>query len=163
MSNFKATIKSKLEAYFDIKESYTLGEVEFPLYAVFNQRNAKYMLLKNVEIYAFENNEHIFLKTLDQPLCSEDLVWLKSFLEKHVKDIITYDKDHMSSSITMIFESKMPENSVQKQLEKFKFYKSFAFGFKGWVNAKVMLIDPTSDCGIANKLGRDDLKKFIKK
>jgi hypothetical protein len=91
----------------------------------------------------------------------KDLDWLKSFLDDHLKDIVVYDEEHMSSVVTVIFEAPMPSLEVQKKLAKFKYYKSFSFGLKGWVNAKVMLIDPALNSGITNKLGKGDLKKFV--
>jgi len=161
MQEYKAFLKDGLERYFDIKEDYELGSHNFELYASFNQRNAKYMLLKNVEIYAFKNNEYIFLKKLDRAFDLEDLKWLRAFLDENLQNIIEYDKEHMSSVVTVIFEAPMPDEKIQKQLLKFKYYKSFSFGLRGWVNAKVMLIDPVSRNGITNKLGKGDLDRFV--
>ncbi len=161
MQEYKDYLKSGLQSYFDVEENYMLGKDNFELYATFNQRHAKYMLLRDVEIYAFKSNEYLFLKKLNRPMTVKDLDWLKSFLDDHLKDIVVYDEEHMSSVVTVIFEAPMPSLEVQKKLAKFKYYKSFSFGLKGWVNAKVMLIDPALNSGITNKLGKGDLKKFV--
>lgn len=161
MQEYKDYLKSGLQSYFDIEENYMLGKDNFELYATFNQRHAKYMLLRDVEIYAFKSNEYLFLKKLNRPMTLKDLDWLKSFLDDHLKDIVVYDEEHMSSVVTVIFEAPMPSLEVQKKLAKFKYYKSFSFGLRGWVNAKVMLIDPALNSGITNKLGKGDLKKFV--
>lgn len=161
MQAYRTFLRGGLERYFDIHEDYELGNHNFELYASFNQRNAKYMLLKNMEIYAFQNNEYVFHKKLDHTFDVNDLEWLKQFLDEYLHKIVEYDNEHMSSVVTLIFEGPMPDKTIQKQLSKFKYYKSFSFGLKGWVNAKVILVDPVSNQGITNKLGKEDLKRFV--
>jgi hypothetical protein len=161
MELYKDYLKSGLEAYFDIEEDIAIGKDSFDLMATFNQRNAKYMLFKNVEIYSFTANEYLFLKKFDRPLELSDLNWLKDFLDENIRDIVTYDEEHMSSVVTFILEAPMPLEEIAKKLTKFKYYKSFSFGLRGWVNAKVILIDPVLNDGITNKLAKGDLKKFV--
>ncbi len=161
MQEYKDYLISGLQSYFDVEENYMLGKDNFELYATFNQRHAKYMLLRDVEIYAFKSNEYLFLKKLNRPMTLKDLEWLKSFLDDHLKDIVVYDEEHMSSVVTVIFEAPMPLLEVQKKLARFKYYKSFSFGLRGWVNVKVMLIDPALNSGITNKQGKGDLEKFV--
>jgi hypothetical protein len=50
MQEYKDYLKSGLQSYFDVEENYMLGKDNFELYATFNQRHAKYMLLRDVEI-----------------------------------------------------------------------------------------------------------------
>ena len=161
MQEYRQHLKNGLQTYFDIQEDYVLGKDKFEMFATFNQRNAKYMLLKNVEVYAFTNNEYIFHKKLDRTFEDSDIKWLDNFLDKHINEIVVYDKEHMSSTVTFIFEADMPHPDIQKKISKYKYYKSFMFGFKGWVNAKLMLIDPTRSSGITNKLGKNDLERFV--
>ena len=161
MQAYRTFLKGGLERYFDIQEDYKLGNHNFDLFASFNQRNAKYMLLKDIEVYAFQNNEYILHRKLDHTFDNNDLEWLKRFLDNNLDQIVSCDKEHMSSVVTFIFESTMPNEKIQKQLSKFKYYKSFSFGLKGWVNVKVMLVDPISNGGITNKLAKGDLKRFL--
>ena len=161
MLGYKEYLKESLQAYFDIEENYELGQEKFDLYASFNQRNAKYMLLKNVEVYAFTSNEYIFHKKMESAISDAEILWIKAFIKENLDKIVSHDGEHMSSVLTFIFEGPMPDEKTQKKIEKFKYYKSFSFGLKGWVNTKVMLIDPVQKDGITNKLGRQDLQRFI--
>lgn len=161
MQEYREFLKCGLVSYFDIEEDYNFGEACFDLYATFNQRNAKYMLLKNVEIYAFTSNEYILHKRLDGALKIEDLGWMKKFLDDNLENIVDHNQEHMSSVVTFLFECPLPDKEVTKQIKKFKYYKSFKFGLKGWVNVKIMVIDPASKSGITNKLGKRDLPRFI--
>lgn len=158
---YSAYLKSGLERYFDIKENFKLGHHEFDMFANYNQRSAKYMLMKKYEMYAFKNNEYIFHKKINGDFTDEHLKWLNEFYKYHVDDIVTFDSEHMQSTITIIFECKMPSQEIIKKISKFKYYKSYSFGLKGWVNGKVLLIDPNLNDGIGNKLGQKDLKRFL--
>lgn len=157
---YKAYLRTSLERYFDIEDNYQVGNHHFDTYANFNQRNAKYMLMKKYEMYAFQNNEYVFHKKFES-FGPEELEWLQEFFDTHIDDIVSYDSEHMSSTVTLIIESQMPSKEIQKKISKFKFYKSYSFGLKGWVNAKVILIDPTINSGIGNKLGQKSLKRFL--
>ena len=75
MHEYSEFLKEKLGRYFDIEEDYSLGENQFNLFAAFNQRNAKYMMMKNLEIYAFKNNEYILYKKLEREFVEDDLLW----------------------------------------------------------------------------------------
>ncbi len=161
MQDYRGFLKEGLERYFDISEDYNLGQEKFELFATFNQRDARYMLLKDVEVYAMKSNEYILHKKINRPLEISDIEWLRSFLDDNLDNIIQRDDEHMSSVVTVIFEGPMPNKNIQKKLSKFKYYKSFAFGLKGWMNTKVMLVDPISKNGITNKLGKGDLNRFI--
>lgn len=164
MSNnnvYKDFLKEKLVRYFDIKEDCNyLGE-NFDLFATFKQRNARYMISKKMEIYSFEENEFIFYRKLNKRFIIDDLENIDSFINTNVDEIINISKDHMSSFITFILETELPIDSVTaKKIEKFKFYKSYMFGLKGWVNAKIMVINTKENQLVANKLGQRDVKKF---
>lgn len=161
MLKYREFLKSGLERYFDIQEDYELGNCKFELYASFNQKNSKYIFLKSIEVYAFNSNEYIFLRKLDESFKMKDLNWVNSFLNENLHNILDNEKDHMSSVITFLFEAPMPSEDIQKKLSKFKYYKSFFFGIRGWVNVKIMLIDPTLRSGITNKIGKGDLERFI--
>lgn len=157
---YSAFLRSGLERFFDITEDYKLGNNQFDMFANFNQRNAKYLLMKKFEMYAYQSNEYIFHKKMDS-FGQQELEWLKSFYETHVDDIVTFNSEHMSSTVTVIIETDMPSDEIQKKIAKFKYYKSYSFGLKGWVNGKILLIDSSKNRGIGNKLGQKDLERFL--
>lgn len=160
--NFKTSLKNKLEAYFDIsKKPVEYSSITFDFIAKYNQRSAKYLLVKELEYYAFENNEYILYKKIDP---SFNYNSLKHMLKQNVSNIISIDQEHMSSTISFILEIDFPLDSEKiKTIEKFKFYKSFLFGLKGWVNARLIVINPAENKGFANKLGKKELPKYLKK
>ncbi len=161
MQKYREFLETRLGAYFDLEHNYTLAKEEFNLFASFNQRNAKYMLMKKLEIYSFSNNEYILYKNLDRKFELDDLVWLKNFLDSNIKEIVNTNTEHMSSLVTFIFTCDEPDSIVEEKIKKFKYYKSFFLGLNGWVNVKIILINSVSKYGISNKLAKEDIKKFI--
>jgi hypothetical protein len=132
--------------------------------AVFNQRSARYMVMKSAEIFAFKNNEYIFYKRLDGKLNNELLEKFDNFLNEHFHEIVQVDKEHMSSVITFIICSdETPDDVIIKKIKKFKFYKSFSFGLKGWVNAKLIFINPNNESVIVNKFAKGTEKILFDK
>ncbi|MBN2797487.1 MAG: hypothetical protein JXR88_18910 [Clostridia bacterium] len=163
METYQAYLKKGLTRYFDITDEYQIGNEIFDFFAYFKQRSAKYMLLKKAEIYAYHTNEYIFHKRLNRAFAQTDLDWLKEFYANHGHKIVKRDQEHMSSTVTVIMDCVLPEGDLRKQVQKFKYYKSFAFGLKGWVNGKIILVDSSLNQGIANKVGEKDLPRFLQK
>lgn len=155
-------IKGKLQRYFDISDDFQFAGKNFEFYAQFNQRNVRYVLTKSAEVFAFNNNEYIFYQKLDRDYSSENLSEWKSFLEKNVDSIINIDNEHMSSFVTLIVETINPiDEKMIREINKFKFYKSYSFGFKGWVNCKLIVIDKSTNSVFTNKLARKNAKNLL--
>ncbi len=160
--NFEEKLKYKFRHYYDITDSKKVGNILFDFVAIFNQRSAAYILQKSNEYYAFENNEYFLYKKLDGKLNKDFLVELKKFFEKDSKSIIPVHDEHMSSDITVILEAKIPEDEeIKNAIKNFKYYKSFMFGFKGWVNGGLVLIDPDENQGISNKYSKKTMNNLL--
>lgn len=160
--DYTEKIKGKLHRYFDISDDFQFGGENFEFYAQFNQRNVRYVLTKSAEVFAFNNNEYIFYQKIDGSYTRENILDLKKFLEKHVDSIIKIDNEHMSSFITLIFETNEAiDIKIIREIEKFKFYKSYLFGFRGWVNCKLIVIDKLTNSVFTNKLARENAKNLL--
>lgn len=137
---YKDSIKKRLSKNFDITEDYRYNDLTFDMYAKYNLRNERYMVMKSATIYAFENNEHCFLKYFD----SLDLFSLDRFIDV-LKDLVQFhvkpDEEHMSSMITGIILTKgQIAQEILDKVKKFKYHKGFAFGLKGWVDIRLVLV-----------------------
>lgn len=151
----------KFESNFDIEYNRQIGGINFDFAGEFNQRSIKYMFMKAAEVYAFKSHEYVFYKDIDYKFQATDLVKIKSLLDEKVNDIIKMDPEHMASVITFIFSStESPELEIQKAIKKFKYYKSFLLGFKGWVNVKLIFINSNTNKVITNKFAKGSEKFF---
>lgn len=153
-------LKVKLRRYFNIHENVKYDDMHFDLYAEFKKRNSRYMLSKKIEVYGFEENEFLFYKNIENEIKVEDIDKITLFLNDNLSNIIEVNNDHMSTLVTFILKVNTPINDMLKnKIEKFKYYKSFMFGFKGWVNCKIIVLDVNDEI-ITNKLGKKDKEKF---
>lgn len=153
----------KFESSFDIEYKKQLGAINFDFAGEFNQRSVKYMFTKAAEVYAFKNHEYVFYKEIDYKFEETDIKNIKILLEEKVNQIIKMDREHMASVITFIFSCPTsPDLEVQKGIKKFKFYRSFLLGFKGWVNVKLIFINSHTNEVITNKFARGNEKFFQK-
>ncbi|MCT4565812.1 MAG: hypothetical protein N4A68_16060 [Maledivibacter sp.] len=159
---FEQTLRKKLEAYYNLENDISIGGKHFNFLACYNQRNSKYVVKKEMELYAFEYNEYIFYKKLENIFTHENLDAIKNLMSKHYDEVINVGEEHMSSVITFVFETEIPnDQKLIKAIERFKFYKSFKFGLNGWINVGIVLISPKDNKGLSNKYAKKELKKFL--
>lgn len=154
-------LKNNLTKYFDIELDKSIGGKLFSLYGRYYTRNAKYFALKNVEVYSFIVNEYILYND-----CNSVNVYylkeLKEYIKDHVDDIVIRDKECMSSGITFLISSKEDiDKDTIKAIKNFKFYKSYNWGFNGWVNVKLIFVNIKTNQTYSNRLGRREKKRFI--
>lgn len=148
-------INNKLRRHFDIERDFLYKDIKIDLFAKYFLRNEKYFATKKVSIYAFENNEYCFIKYFDQ-LNDEKIQNFIEYLKFAVDDFITPNSEHMSSVITgVIVTDKEFDRDITNVVEKFKFHKSFAFGFKGWVDIRLILVNLGNNEIIINKKGKE--------
>jgi len=148
-------IERKLKSYFDIERDYDFNGYPLDLYAKFHFRNERYILSKKLVIYAIENNEYIFIKYFD----GIDGTCLKEFIDlliKSIDEVVKPDENHMSSVITGVLVTKYkPNEEIVDAIRKFKYHKGFAFGFRGWVDIRLVLVTMKDEYIVTNKKGKE--------
>lgn len=160
MSEYKNNLIKKLERYYDIEEEINIDSFGFDLMATYSQRNAKYLLLKDFEYCSFNNNEYILYKKVNNK--SVNIEALDTFLRNNLEEIVSIEKNHMSSLVTFLIETSFPLNKETiHAIKKFKFHKSFRFGLDGWVNAQLIVIDPKKEEGYTNAFAKNELEKYL--
>lgn len=154
-SEYIFKLKNALNSYFDITENYKINNEYLSIYAKSVIRNERYIGSKNIVIGAYENHEHCLVKAKKTFVDENDI---KKFLEllKYTSDkFIHPHKEHMSTIISGVYltETGFTDKAIQLG-KKFKFRKNYAFGFKGWSNIYVILIDLNSMNIYTNKDGK---------
>lgn len=151
----------RLEANFDIEYNKQLDNIKFNFAAEYNQRSAKFMMMKKTEIYAYKNYEYMFYKALDGKLNIGKIKELKKLIKGNIGQIVNIDEEHMMSVVTFILsgEEKL-DKETEIAVKKFKFYKSFALGFKGWVNTKLIYVNTKDGEVTTNRYAKKDKKSF---
>lgn len=157
-------IEKKLKNSFDIKRNYTLNNIQFDMFAEYHLRNERYVLVKKAVVYAFENNEYSFIKYCGK-LDKDYLQKVINTLTDSVQSIVKPDKEHMSSTITLVFVTENFINNkdkdvITKIISKFKYNKGFAFGFKGWADIRLVLVSLNEDFMATNKKGKEVIELY---
>lgn len=154
-------LEENLSIYYDLTENLSLEYGNIDLYAKYFEKNDRYILSKKSVIYSQEAFEHIFCKyfeniTLD---CVKDFT---KFLETNITNFVKPNDDHMSSIIRgVIITNEKPSDEIIDFIKKYKYYKSFLFGFKGWVNIGLNLVDINNrDNFYYNKVGKNGRDYF---
>lgn len=158
--NFLVT---RLRRFFNIHYEKTLSDVTFDIFGAFYQRNARYLVTKELEFYAFENNEYLLYKDHgEEIITTESLARYKDLLAENYLEIIKTDEDHMESIIILVLTTTAPiDKSVARMIRRFRFHKSFKLGFGGWVNVKLLVYNPETGDYLGNRYGRRLEANFI--
>ena len=149
-------LEKKLIRSFDIYRNYEMGDDKFHLYARYHMRSEKYFLVKSAKIYGLESNEYILVKMMEN-LDNRDLEIFKNSMINSIDELVELNDDHMSSVITgvLLTDKSLDEidDDVLKKISRFKYHKGFSFGFKGWVDIRLLLVSLKDGSNIANKKG----------
>lgn len=155
LENYLNTIRKRLERSFDLVENYNINNYEIDLFGEFNMKTERYIVSKKAVIDTMENNEFLFIKYFKN-LNKADLEFYINFLIENIDKLIEPSRDHMSSVITgVLVLDNRPDEEIIRAVEKFKYQKSFAFGFKGWVDTRLVLVIMKENHIITSKKGRE--------
>ncbi len=156
--DFKAyldILKKRFEKNFDLIDDYKIGNYEFDLFAKYNLKVEKYILTKKTVICALENNEYCFIKVFDT-LDEHGFNKYTDTLIEAVDVLVNPTQEHMSSIITGVIVLKnKPSIHIIDAVKKFKYHKGFAFGFRGWVDIRLILVAIDDEYIVTNKKGKE--------
>ncbi|SET11925.1 hypothetical protein SAMN05660297_01472 [Natronincola peptidivorans] len=152
-------IEQKLSRYFDIEKAYKYKNIDFEMFAKSFVRNERYFASKKFTIYAYESNENIFIKCISR-LDEATLLQIKDHLKSATEDYVKPHSEHMSTIITgiVVVENGIEEH-LKKMIQKYNYLRSFAFGFKGWVYIRLIVVDLKKGEVLTNRRGKE-VKKF---
>lgn len=159
-NNYLDIIEKRLEKNFDIIRNYTIDNYDFDFFAKYNARTEQYILTKKTVIDAMENNEYCFIKYYDGLEKDRFKTYTNSLIEM-VNTLVNPTEEHMSSTITgVIVLDKKPSLDIIEVIKKFKYHKGFAFGFKGWVDIRLILVTMDDKYIVTNKKGKEVSKVY---
>ncbi|NCB50459.1 MAG: hypothetical protein EOM54_01070 [Clostridia bacterium] len=160
---FLDKLRDSYEYYYDVKtlDPDENSDVPLVISAEFHARDEGYVLTKQVKIWAAESNEYVFI--FSAPSFDGDTAC-------HCIDYALADgmarikphSEHRNSFIIAIFIADAFDFTVQKEICKRKFDKSYKMGFHGWSALKTAAVDIEKEMIATNRPG-EDIGKFLKK
>lgn len=158
--NYIDNVKRYLLSSYDLEERKTLGEKSVDLFGAYHLRTERYIATKKAVVYGMENNEYICLFHVDQ-LSKEKLEEYLQWFKKVVDDIVNPHKEHMSSTVSLVLVSDgLIDEKLHPVIKKTKFHKGYSFGFRGWVDLKLIVYSLRDQSLITNKKGEEGCKIY---
>ncbi len=159
--SYLENVSEKLKYNFDFIDIPEFDGIKFSLAAKSNIRNERFVATKGTIIYAYENNEYCFIRIIDD-ITSEGLDETFNVLKKAMDDFVVPNDEHMSTVFTGIM---LTMGNVDADLEdiirKFKYQKSYKFGFHGWTSIRLVVVEITSGKVISSREAKK-ISKFYK-
>ena len=144
-------ISKKLEKNFDINRKTSLLNRNYDLSARLNVKNEKFVLVPEIKLYGFSNNEYFYIRSWENPEI-ESLKEELNDLKRELPTIIERQQDHMSSALLLVLvtDKEIPAN-IEKLVRKYFYQKGFALGFKGWADLTPVIVSLSEERVIAHK------------
>lgn len=153
-------IEGKLKESFDIQRDYNLKGYKIDMFAEHHMRTEQYIITRKTVINAIETNEFCFIKYLDN-IDEREVENFTEVLKDAINVVIDFEDGHMSSIMTGVMVSKTkPSPELIKLIEKYKYQKGFAFGFKGWVDIRLILVTIEEKHIVSNKKGKEVIELY---
>jgi len=155
-SDYLEKLKQSYRSFFDVYTDKEINDELFDIYAKSNIRNEKYLGVKSLKIWGYENNEHCLVKTYSSKIDEKDVDELEHFLRGCIDILVEPHLEHMSSVITcVVVTTEGCSKKAVKKAEKLKISRVFAFGFKGWCDVRLILVDLKHNAVYTNKKGKE--------
>lgn len=153
---------------YDVENTCDINGDICDAYASFNATSAKYVLVKNAELWRANCFEHVFFR-LKEKLTKEDI-------EKFREQIVSYiepelvrggkrwpEKDHMYTYMTAVYicEDGLSEDAV-KAVRRFRYVKNYKFTIRGYSEARILVFDLKNQKILGNRAAGPLVKGYKK-
>jgi len=132
----------------------------FVCYAEFVSHSEQYILVKAAKIAEIDSNEYVYFAECDF-FTEEKLNEYKNTAWNNGVEKVHPYNGHRNSDITVIVFAKNVTEETKKQIKKNKLSKSYKWGFYGWSNFKLAVVN-ISDGNVYTNRGGQDYKKVLK-
>ena len=165
---FLEKVLASYQEAFDITRPFDVNGNLYDAYAAFNVTSAKYVLVESAELWRANCYEHTFFS------CCQSFG--REALNRFGREIVEYiepqivrqgrgcmEKDHMYTFITGFFfsEEGICEEMI-KEIRKFKFFKNYRWGIRGYSEARLLVFDMKNRKVAGNRAARELIKGYRK-
>ena len=149
-------LQQSYTAFFDVYKNKTIASEVFDIYAYSRIKHQKYIGIKKFKVLEYENYEYCLVKLYADIISKKNIDVLIECLKKSIDILVSPHFEHMSSVITcVIISDKSITECAINRVEKTKIARMFAFGFKGWCDVRIVLVDLKNNKIFCNKKGRE--------
>lgn len=132
------------ESYYDIRRDYLFEGRTFPAFAEFHTYGEKYVLTKRAKLWEVNTHDFMFFE-LEDELDEERLAKDVEFMTTKAIRKVDASPNHMSSALTLIIIANRCTDEAFKHVGRTRFRKNFMFGFRGWSDLRLAVVDLSRD------------------
>ncbi|SKA79344.1 hypothetical protein SAMN05443428_10339 [Caloramator quimbayensis] len=153
-------LEKKFNQYFTIEKNIFIKGIEINIFAKYFEKTGRTLITQRDVIDAFENYEYCFIKTYEN-ISLREIIEFEEFLKHAAQIYVKPHSEHMCTHVTGIMVSKgIINDECIKEINKFKYSKSFKFMLHGWCDVRLIVADLFSDAVITNKAGKSVKKVY---
>jgi hypothetical protein len=157
-TTYLENVSEKLSCNFDFMDNNEFRGTLFDLTAKSHIRNEKYLATKQTVLYAYENNEYCFFKTMDE-VNFKDVDRIFNTIKHVANDFVEPSEEHMSTTFTGIIITEKPiDEDMKRKIKKLRYQKSYKMGFHGWSSVRLVIVE----LGTGNVVASREAKKVGK-
>lgn len=142
------------EGWFDVFLDYEYANQTFPAFAEFHSHGEKYVLTKRAKLWEVDAHEYLFFQTADT-LTATDVSWWFKFMTTEALKKVDPVPNHMNSYVSLVIVAESVDADAKKTIRKARFHKEFNFGFRGWADLRLAVVDLSSQCVLTNAAGKE--------
>jgi len=160
-SDYLAKLAQRLSGYFDVETDKILRDRKVDIFAAFRQTNEKYFFTRSIRVYGYNNYEYCIVQQLSETGQSADIAAFTGFLTELAEELVRPSAEHMSTYFTGILVSETgfsPEAVAAAQ--RFVYARNFAWGWRGWCDIRLILVDLGSGEVYANRKGKGVMRHY---
>ena len=152
--SFAAKLEDIYSPYFDITKNININGITPFFEAELHVKNEKYFLIPSANLWTTQTHEYVYV--LAQNFDSlDEFKSTRDTLLYYAMDKINPNKEHMYTYITIVLISDFINSEIEKEIRRFKKYKSFLFSFHGWMHFRMISLDIERNKIIYNPMGKD--------
>lgn len=142
LQKFVHELTNKYVPFFDVERDEILGSTPLAFKAEYKRRDERYMITKNIKIWSVENQQFVFVSMMPKIVTVDFIEQFKRDLEKSIQKYIPKHGEHMSSVfLGIIVTDQNIEKKVLKGVKRYRKVKFIKFGFHGWAEIYVAIVD----------------------
>lgn len=130
-----------------MERQFPAGTAVYDAYGYFHMTSAKYLLVKEAQMWKTYSFEHVFFQNVDV-FTDEKLQEYRRQIREHLEPEFVRQggkypmADHMYTALTNVFISrKAVAAETARQIRKYKFRRYYRFALRGYCEARLAVFD----------------------
>ena len=145
------------EGYYNVKREQP--EPPFAAEAEFRLHDENYFLVRSARIGEADSREFVYF-AIPENLSEEELLALDQKAWENGLSRVQVHANHKNSDVVLVVLATHADALAMKTAKSLHHYKSYSWGFKGWSQYRLIVVDLSTDQVSCNRQGRD-LRKII--